>query len=108
MRALLQTWNEKTLQEAINIWKHLKNNNKDFEDVENYFNQLRLEQQVKVKRKQFSTERHQSSESKRCPKCGLWMRVIDTKWICSPGCGACNGTGCGYTEPINFIEEKGA
>ena len=101
MEKLLQAWDARTIQEAVNIYLHLSQNGKTFEDVLNYQHVKRLKAKLKAKAQQQKESISSDPELKHCPKCGLWMKIVDARWICSPGCGSCNGIGCGYTEPID-------
>jgi hypothetical protein len=42
-----QTWEIKILQEAVNIWKQLENNQLTFEDLDNYLKQIKLHENAR-------------------------------------------------------------
>jgi hypothetical protein len=47
MRTLLQAWDLKTIQEAVNIWKTLIINGKTFEELDDYLKHSKLRENAR-------------------------------------------------------------
>lgn len=108
MERLLAAWSIKTLQEAINLYDHIRSKGKNFEDVRRYLLELKGSRQahnVKGNIKFKQTKKR----LKNCPICGKKMNLypvnnsaesqveegFQSMWLCGT---SCSGLGCWYEE----------
>lgn len=107
MKKILQAWSVKTLQEYINIQKHLNNEGKTFKDIIPYLKKITLNPYFIQAVKNVSSEGFIRKPIRKCPKCGGVLKLFSTatgcKWEC---CKTCSTQPCGYVEYIERdIEE---
>lgn len=94
---LLEPWNLKSIQEAMQINDRLIQRGKTFEDVKNWFDEKKTRSTPQINRLK-----------RRCPKCGKilnysnvnsksekYARGYRTFFICGAAC--CTDKGCGYS-----------
>jgi len=108
MEKLLAAWSIKTLQEAINLYDHIKGSGKDFEDVRRYLLEVKGSHQAfRAKRNIKFTQ--VKKRLKNCPDCGRKMGLYpvndslesqvdkryNSMWLCGT---SCSGQGCWHEE----------